>query len=446
MLLSVPSQAFGVSCTLSVTEGAQANAQGMLGAFVVNLRALHNCIKVSQTRIFTRIHGKKAIIREIRARIRVGLCWRPIYARVSVHINGSEATTMPETYTCSILTGVKQIEFGEMPIPEPGPTQALVKVRACALCTWEQRVYAGVERSFYPLLGGHEVAGELVKAGEQVLTKAKPGDRVVAAMLTRCGQCVSCRRGLDNICDNAWANRPTGAPAGPGGLSEYVLIEDYQLYPVGNSDVPFEELCLAEPLACVLRSMKKARVEPADSVVIVGAGIMGLLHLTLVQRLGARVIVSEPNPARAAKARSLGAMVTIDPTSEDFVKRTKELTSGRGPDVVFCTVGVLAAVEQAVSVVAKGGRVMMYASVHPRGSMITVDPNLFHGKEITLTGTMSQDHEDFLQAVSLLSNRIVDLKPLVSAVYPFSQLKEALETAINSGTYRVIVTMGGLPV
>jgi threonine dehydrogenase-like Zn-dependent dehydrogenase len=358
-----------------------------------------------------------------------------------VIINESEALAMPETYTRSILTGVREIEFEEVPIPEPGPTQALVKVRACALCTWEQRVYAGIERHFYPMLGGHEVSGVLVKAGEQVLTTAKPGDHVIAAVLTRCGQCVSCRRGLDNICDNAWANRPKQGPAGPGGLGEYVLIEDYQLYPVDNSDVPFEELCLAEPLACVLRSVKKVGVEPADNVIVIGAGVMGLLHLTLVKRMGARVIVSEPDPARVAKARSLGATVTIDPASEDFVQRAKELTGGRGPDVIFCTAGVPTAVEQAVNAVGKGGRVMMYASVHPRGSTITIDPNLFHGKEITFTGTMSQSHEDLLQAVALLVNHIVDVKPMVSAVYPFSKLGEALEAAVNPGTYRVIVTM-----
>ena len=110
--------------------------------------------------------------------------------------------------------------------------------------------------------------------------------------------------------------------------------------------------------------------------------------------------------------------------------------------MIFCAIGIPAAIEQAVSAVGKGGRVMVYASVHPRDSMITIDPNLFHGREITLTGTMSQDHEDFLQAVGLLSNCIVDMKPLVSAVYPFSQLKEALEAAISPETYRVIVTMG----
>ncbi|MDY7040641.1 MAG: zinc-binding dehydrogenase, partial [Chloroflexota bacterium] len=276
-------------------------------------------------------------------------------------INESEATIMPGTYTRSILTGVKEIKFEKVPIPEPGPTQALVQVKACALCTWEQRVYAGIQRNFYPLLGGHEVSGVLAKAGERVLTTAKPGDRVVAAMLTRCGQCTSCRRGLDNICDNAWANRPQEGPAGPGGLGEYVLVEDYQLYPANSGRVPFEELCLAEPLACVLRSIKKAGVEPADNVVVIGAGIMGLLHLTLAQRIGARVIVSEPSATRADKAKSLGAVAVIDPTGEDFVQRVKELTGGRGPDVIFCAVGIPTAVEQAVQAVSKGGRVMMYA-------------------------------------------------------------------------------------
>ncbi|MBC7250404.1 MAG: zinc-binding dehydrogenase [Anaerolineae bacterium] len=347
---------------------------------------------------------------------------------------------MAEMYTRSILTGVREVRFEQVPIPEPGPTQALIRVHACALCTWEQRVYAGVERDYYPLLGGHEVAGVLVKAGERVLTQARPGDRVVAAMLPRCGQCVSCRRGLDNLCDNAQTNGPGHAPAGPGGLSEYVLVEDYQLYPVYNDGVPFEELCLAEPLACVLRSVKKAAVQPADNVVVIGAGIMGLLHLTLAQRRGARVIVSEPNSVRAEVARALGATAIIDPTREDFVRRAQELT-GQGPDVIFCTAGIPEVIEQAVRAVGKGGRVMMYASVHPRGSRITVDPNLFHCREITLTGTMSQSREDFLQAVSLLSNRIVDVRPLVSAVYPLSQLQDALEAAISPDTYRVVVSM-----
>lgn len=347
---------------------------------------------------------------------------------------------MAKTYIRSILASPKEIVFEEVPVPTPGPGQALVKVKACAVCTWEQRVYAGTDKSSYPLLGGHEVSGILAEVGPGVLTKAKPGDHVVASRLNRCFQCTSCRRGLDSICDNAWANRVPGEPAGPGGFSEYMLLDGYQLYPAVG-DVPFVESCLSEPLSCVLRSVKKAQVQPADNVVIIGAGIMGLLHLTMLQRLGARVFVSEPNPVRAAKARELGALEAFDPTQENFVEKVKSLTGGRGADVIVAAIGVAPAIQEAITAVGKGGRLMVYASVQPRGSTITIDPNLFHNKEITLTGTVSQGHEDFLQAVSLLTTRTVDVRPLISNTFPLAQLRDALEAALNGNNYRVVVTM-----
>jgi L-iditol 2-dehydrogenase len=347
---------------------------------------------------------------------------------------------MAKTYKRSILASPKEIVIEEVPIPTPGPGQALVQVKACAVCTWEQRVYAGTDTSAYPLLGGHEVSGILAEVGPGVLVRAKPGDHVVASRLTRCFQCTSCRRGLDSICDNAWANRAPGVPQGPGGFSEYMLLDAYQLYPAVG-DVPFIESCLSEPLSCVLRSIKKAQVQAADNVVIIGAGIMGLLHLTMLQRLGARVFVSEPNPVRAAKARELGALGTIDPTKENFVEKVKALTAGRGADVIVAAIGVAPAIQEAINAVGKGGRLMVYASVQPRGSTITIDPNLFHNKEIVLTGTVSQDHEDFLQAVSLLTTRTVDVRPLITNVFPFAQLREALEAALNGNNYRVVVTM-----
>lgn len=347
---------------------------------------------------------------------------------------------MTKTYKRSILAAPKEIVIEEVPVPTPGPGQALVQVKACALCTWEQRVYSGVDTTVYPLLGGHEISGVLAEVGPGVQVRAKPGDHVVVAKLNRCFQCTSCRRGLDSNCDNAWAHRPPGVPMGPGGLAEYVLADGYQIYPAVG-DVPFVESCLSEPLSCVLRSIKKAAVQPGDNVVIIGAGIMGLLHLTMLQRLGARVFVSEPNPVRAAKARELGALETIDPSKESFVERVKALTNGRGADVIVAAIGIAAAIQEAIQAVGKGGRLMVYASVHPRGSTITIDPNLFHNKEIVLTGTVSQGQEEFLQAVALLTTRTVDVRPLITNVFPFSQLREGLEAAMNGNNYRVIVTM-----
>ncbi|MEE8389773.1 MAG: zinc-binding dehydrogenase, partial [Anaerolineae bacterium] len=139
----------------------------------------------------------------------------------------------------------------------------------------------------------------------------------------------------------------------------------------------------------------------------------------------------------AAFAQKMGADAVIDPTRDSFADQVKALTGGRGADVIFCAVSVA----QAVEAVAQGGRVHVYASIRPRGTKISIDPNPFHSKEIVLTGTMSQDKEDVLQTVRLISRGLIDLKPFISLVLPFEKLGEGLQAALRTDTYRVIVTI-----
>jgi threonine dehydrogenase-like Zn-dependent dehydrogenase len=189
----------------------------------------------------------------------------------------------------------------------------------------------------------------------------------------------------------------------------------------------------------VIRSVTKSASGRADQVVVVGAGIMGLLHVILLKQAGATVFVSEPDPVRAAFAVEMGADAIIDPNHDSFAEKVKALTGGRGADAILCAVSISTVVEQAVEAVAKGGRVHVYASIHPRGTKISIDPNLFHSKEIILTGTMSQDLQDMRKAVDMISRRTIDLRPLISRTYPFMELEDALRAALQPDTYRVIV-------
>jgi threonine dehydrogenase-like Zn-dependent dehydrogenase len=346
----------------------------------------------------------------------------------------------PSVYRRSVIVGPRQIEFEDVAIPEPGQHQVLVRVAAAALCTWEQRVYAGIDNWSYPLVGGHEFSGQVMAIGPGVAQPLMAGDQVAVAGLKRCGECWACRRGYDNICDNQHAvTRQPGRPWGPSGFGQYALVDGYQVYRYPRAVSPLEA-ALAEPLACVLHDVKRFTPKRGDTAVIVGAGIMGLLHLAVLRSTGAVVVVSEPDPVRRAKALEMGADATIDPSTEEYVAAVQRLTDGRGASVSYVAIGLPAAIELAVQAAAKRGIVSVYASVRPRGTTIQVDPNMFHHKEVMLSGSLAQDHEDFLDAVWSIAHHTIDLKPLLSATFPLGQLDQAFAAALRPDTYRVFIT------
>jgi L-iditol 2-dehydrogenase len=319
----------------------------------------------------------------------------------------------------------------------------LVKMAAAALCTWEQRVYAGIDNWSYPLVGGHEFSGEVAAIGPGVIQPLATGDQVAVAGLRRCGECWPCRRGYDNICDNQYAiGREPGKAWGPSGFGEYALVEGYQIYRYPRPVHPFEA-ALAEPLACVLHDVKRFTPRRGDTTVILGAGIMGLLHLAVLRSTGAVVIVSEPDPIRRAKALEMGAHAVIDPSSEDYVEAVKRLSDRRGASITYVAIGVPSVIEEAVRAAAKRGVVSIYASIHPRGPTIQVDPNILHYHEVLLSGSMAQDHEDFLESVWSIAHRTIDLSAVISAAFPLHQLEAAFAAAAQRDTYRVFVTPDG---
>lgn len=349
------------------------------------------------------------------------------------------AAAPSRTMTRAVITGPKQVVLEQIPVPEVGPRQVLVRMRASALCTWEQRTFAGIDTWSYPLVGGHEYSGVVEAVGSEVeVPGLAVGDQVAVSGLKRCGQCYACRTRIDNLCDNARSHRVPGQPWGPGGFGEYVVAEGHMVFKVGPDASP-EEAALTEPLACVIHDMKRHPIRTNDTVVIVGAGIMGLLHLVMARKTPSFIIVSEPEPGRRQKALELGAHAVIDPSTEDYAKRVSELSNGRGANVTYCAIGVPSAIEAAVAASAKRGVVSVYASVHPRGSKISVDPNTFHHNEVTLSGSYSQERDDFLASAELIGRREIDLRPLISKKFPLSRLVDAFEEALRKDAYRVLV-------
>ena len=331
------------------------------------------------------------------------------------------------------FVGPGRLEIWERDLPPLAPRQVLIRVRACGLCTWEQRFYQGVAPESYPFLGGHEVAGEVIALGSEAAVRAAPGDPVCLALKTRCGACFYCRRGMDNLCENEDRDRRPGRPWGPAGLSDYVIAEDYQVYPVAPGR-DFALLTLAEPLACVLRSVAGPPLETGDAVLVQGAGVMGMLHLLLLRQQGMRVLVAEPRPDRRRQALAAGAELALDPA-----EGLEAALDGRHLRAVFFTGGGAAAIRQVLPLLDKGGWLCLYGSVHP-SAPVAVDPNLVHYRELVVTGTYSHTRASFRRAAALLSLGQMEIAPLISERVPFPDLERGFARATAGDAYRVVMT------
>ena len=347
---------------------------------------------------------------------------------------------MGEKMKAAVITDERKVEILEIEKPVPREGEILVNIKACALCTWEQRTFLRIVKMPLPFLGGHEMAGVIEAVGEGVDEEEFPiGQRVTIRSFNSCGRCYYCRQGKENLCINT--HKPQPGPRreidGPGGLGQYLVVRPQDIFKLPN-DLPFEYGAFTEPLACVVNSMEQAQVELGNDVVIIGAGIMGLLHVMVSKLRGARVIVSEPDAERRELAKEVGADILIDPAKEDFVETIKSLTEGRGADVIFNTTAIAKVAEEAVNGLGKTGRVVMYSSIHP-DEPISVSPNWIHNTQVVITGAVSPPIEAFHTSSILLSKRLIVPEKLISKKFPLEEAQKAFEEAIKPDTYRIVV-------
>lgn len=338
------------------------------------------------------------------------------------------------------ITDKGKIEILEIKKPKPNKEEILVKIKANAICTWEQRSFTREVNTPLPFVGGHEMSGYIEELGEGVDEKEYPiGQRVSIRGLYACGRCYYCRQGKENLCINMYKSSEDSRKEiwGPGGLGEYVVasIKDIYLLP---DDLPFEYGAFTEPLACVVNSVEQANVELANDVVIIGAGIMGLLHVMVCKLRGARIIVSEIDKNRRKLAEELGADIIIDPNNDNLEEKVKEVTNGRGADIVFNTTPIAEVAEDAIKVAGPLGRIVMYSSIHP-DKPIEVSPNFIHETQIVITGAVSPTIKSFQTSADLLSKGLIIPEKLITNKYPLEETQAAFEEAIKPESYRILV-------
>ncbi|MDD5793132.1 MAG: zinc-binding dehydrogenase [Erysipelotrichaceae bacterium] len=334
------------------------------------------------------------------------------------------------------------IEIREVERPKPGKNQVLVEVKSCNICTWEQRVFAGEYPYMYPFNGGHEAAGVICELGEDVIPEAWPvGTKVAVRTLDSCGACYYCRHNAPNLCTHKLKKSPSNTPyegiKNLGGFSEFICVDIAAVYPLPQ-DMDFHKAIFAEPLACVLNSVNQTNIEMGSDVVVIGGGIMGMLHLMCAKLKGARVILSEMDDTRRALALELGADAVINPREVDAVQAVKDLTEGRGADTVFNTTAIPAVAKQAVDMTGYMGTVVMYSSQHPAKD-IEISPSWLHSSQAKITGTVSPSIVSFEQSVNMLKKNLIDTTKLFYGSFPIEKATEAFETAMRPDTYRCAI-------
>jgi L-iditol 2-dehydrogenase len=206
-------------------------------------------------------------------------------------------------------------------------------------------------------------------------------------------------------------------------------------------DLDLTVAAFSEPVACCLHSVERADLALGDTVVVIGAGIMGQLHAALSRLRGCRVLVVEPDPKRRGLALSLGAHVGIDPAACDPVARVKELTCGEGAEAVFSTVTKSSVAASALGMVRKMGTLMLYGSFHPNDP-IQLDANAVHYKEVVITGSYSPSTRDFYRSTRLLSSGLLDPSPFLSGRFPMERAQEAFGASIKPENFRIAIDIG----
>ncbi len=342
-----------------------------------------------------------------------------------------------------VFRGVNQLSYEEVPIPEIAPDEVLVQVRVVGLCQ------SDIKKIRYPLyepprIFGHETAGAIASIGSDV-QGWQVGQRVVVMHHIPCMHCGYCLNDNFSMCD-VYKNVTTTAGFAPsgGGFADYVkvpghIVRNGGLIPIPD-DVTFEQASFVEPTNCCLKAVKKAQIAPGQTVLVTGAGPIGLMFIMLVKYFGGKAIATDLLPSRVEKALSVGAEAAFDARDRDLPAKIKALTNGMGVDVTLLAVPSDKAFFQALDCTRKGGKILFFAEF-PDELEIPINPNVLYRREIDLMGSYSSSYRVQALSADIVFNHRIDVDALISDRYPLGDLAAAVEQAVapTPETYKILL-------
>jgi len=329
------------------------------------------------------------------------------------------------------------VRIEEAPVPPIGPGEALVRTRACGICSGD--VVPWYIRRKAPLVFGHEPAGEIVEIGAGV-TAFSPGDRVFVHHHAPCFACRACRR-------REYVQCPTWKKSyiDPGGMAEFFRVPAVNLADTLRlpDEVDDEGGALVEPLACVVKSLTRAGAVRDAVVLIIGLGVMGQLHVILARHLGARrILAADLVASRCEHARRLGADEVIDAGAGDLVEQVRQLTDGEGAEIVVVGPATTEAIDQGFACAARGATVVQFMGTQPDDQLClsTFD---FYFRELRLVPSYSCGPEETRRALELIAAGVVAPAQVVTHRFPLAQAAQAYRVAAqDKSAIKTLVTFG----
>jgi len=309
----------------------------------------------------------------------------------------------------------RDVRLEELPVPEIGAGELLIRTRASGICGSDLMEWYRIKKA--PLVLGHEITGEVAKVGDWV-EGFDVGDRVFSSHHVPCGKCRYCLAGHQSVCDLL---RTTHFD--PGGFAEYIRVPQINVE-LGTLRIPdtmtFDEGSFIEPLACVVRAQRFAHLEAGQTVLVVGSGISGLLHIQLARARGAaRIIATDISDFRLRAAQQFGADVTVHGAA-DVPARLRELNDGRPADLVIVCTGAMPAIEQAIQSVDRGGTLLFFA---PTAAGVNVPIPLFEywRDEISVVTSYAGSGADLKESLELIRDRKVRVGAMVTHRLPLGE-------------------------